>query len=192
MNLIKKTWRWQSWEGKQPWMLHTKRNGHKSKKLKNNSNQTSGCFLSDYAFGSELLIFQQPMGVNSLKKIISTTSHHAGLPKTDTNHWTTTIMKRLSAAGVGALWIMSITGHINEQSLKHYITTPVVKRRALSKKLQSNNTAAVALSPSRSSNGDAISDQVISPSIHVSCTVRYGNLHSIALHFIAWSCWTVC
>ena len=82
------------------------------------------------------------MGENTLKKMMSTISGAARLSQCYTNHCVrATTASRLSEAGVGALGIMSVTGHRNEQSLKSYITTPsVAQRRAFSSILQGSNT----------------------------------------------------
>lgn len=85
---------------------------------------------------------KQPLGLNSLKIMMSKISEAAGLSQRYTNHCVRgTTATILGHAGLPSLAIMSVTGHRNESSLRSYInSTSVAQKRQMSTLLQATAT----------------------------------------------------
>ena len=76
----------------------------------------------------------KPMGHNAISKWMTKLSKAAGLSQIYSNHCLrATVATRLSRAGVPDREIINVTGHKNEQSLKHYVTAQTAcQKRKLS------------------------------------------------------------
>ena len=83
----------------------------------------------------------QPLGVNSLGRIMKTMAEKGGLPGKKTNHsGRKTTVKRLREAQFEAIDIMKITGHRNIQSINNYSDLPAEKHRKMSNVLTATTT----------------------------------------------------
>lgn len=130
----------------------------------------------------------RPLGVNKLGNMMSEISQEARLSRRYTNHsLRATAITLWSEAGISNRHIMAISGHRNEESLRHYNARPSPLKllqcsNVLSTALQGNEATDVL--PLHNSNGSGDynhqlpqSNQPSSfPGLFTSCTIQNVNI----------------
>ena len=117
----------------------------------------------------EVWYCNQPIGVNTLRKMMKEISKGAALSKIYTNHCVrATAITIWSRAEVPSRHIMAISGHANEQSIASYNSRPSVEQLKNCSTILSNALAGQSTSSSTS-------NVTVAPnSVHLSCTNANG------------------